>query len=151
MVLISFSYSQTTPSKELVAYYKFDDDANDHSGLGNHGIINGDPEFVTGVKGNALRFDGDGDFVEVANHESLNFGKKDFSYSLWFKVDDFDDTYDRFLLSQREYDNGYDISLSWTGSIKINFVNYDTWDYVSPYPKTKIIPELDKWFSGCIC
>ncbi len=146
MVLISFSYSQTTPSKELVAYYKFDDDANDHSGLGNHGIINGDPEFVTGVKGNALRFDGDGDFVEVANHESLNFGKKDFSYSLWFKVDDFDDTYDRFLLSQREYDNGYDISLSWTGSIKINFVNYDTWDYVSPYPKTKIIPELDKWY-----
>ena len=53
----------------LVAYYAFENDANDSSGNEFHGTIVGDPTFVDGPAGYgmALDFDGDGDYVDCGN------------------------------------------------------------------------------------
>jgi len=56
----------------LVAQYRFDKDAGDTSGLGNHGQIHGPVQFVPGVFGNALAFNGSSTSVEVPPHPSLN-------------------------------------------------------------------------------
>ena len=55
----------------LLAYYPFENDANDLSGNGNDGTIMGDPEFVEGISGLALAFDGDGDIIDCGNDPNL--------------------------------------------------------------------------------
>ncbi len=55
----------TTPSeKGLVSYYPFDGDTRDYSGNNNHGTNNG-ADFVAGIKGQALSFDGTDDYVRI--------------------------------------------------------------------------------------
>ncbi len=59
------------PPEGLIAYWTFDDAtgsvAVDASGNGNDGAIQGDPQWVTGMIGGALDFDGNGDFVDCGN------------------------------------------------------------------------------------
>jgi hypothetical protein len=49
----------------LVGWWKFDGDAKDSSGNGNHGTVNGDPNWVTGRIGGALQFNGVDDYVHT--------------------------------------------------------------------------------------
>jgi len=56
----------------LVGHWRLDGDALDSSGLGNHGIPFGSPVYVPGVAGQAMALDGLDDFVQIANHPSLN-------------------------------------------------------------------------------
>ncbi|HUU16517.1 MAG TPA: LamG-like jellyroll fold domain-containing protein, partial [Sedimentisphaerales bacterium] len=55
----------------LVAYYAFENDANDSSGNELHGTIVGDPTFVEGQTGMALELDGDGDYVDCGTPPEL--------------------------------------------------------------------------------
>jgi hypothetical protein len=59
----------------LISYWPLDsmsgDTISDVVG-GNDGTIAGDPQIVTGKIGNAMEFDGDGDFVNCGNDASLN-------------------------------------------------------------------------------
>ncbi|MGB2806274.1 MAG: LamG domain-containing protein [Sedimentisphaerales bacterium] len=50
---------------ELVGWWKLDGDANDSSGSGNHGTVNGEPNLVTGWIGGALQFDGIDDYIRT--------------------------------------------------------------------------------------
>ncbi|MHC4743340.1 MAG: LamG-like jellyroll fold domain-containing protein [Planctomycetota bacterium] len=50
---------------KLVGWWKFDGDADDSSGNGNHGTVNGDPKWVIGRVGGALHFDGIDDCVDT--------------------------------------------------------------------------------------
>lgn len=50
----------------LVAYYPFDGDPNDYSGSGNHGTAHGDVSYLSGVHGQGATFDGNSDFVTLA-------------------------------------------------------------------------------------
>ena len=50
---------------KLVGWWKFDGDANDSSGNGNHGTVTGDPNWVIGRIGGALQFDGVDDCVRT--------------------------------------------------------------------------------------
>ena len=54
----------------LVALYNFDGNADDSSGNGNHGTLNGDPQFVAGHDGSALDCDGTDDFVSTGKTAS---------------------------------------------------------------------------------
>ena len=58
-------------SKGLVGYYPLDGDANDESGYGNSGIVNGAQAALgnSGIVNTALVFDGVDDFVEVPHSE----------------------------------------------------------------------------------
>jgi hypothetical protein len=49
----------------LVAHYAFENDANDSSGNGHDGTIEGDPQWVAGRSGQALKFDGTEDYVNI--------------------------------------------------------------------------------------
>ena len=71
----------------LVAYYPFNGNANDESGNGNHGIVNG----VTlakdrhGESDKAYKFDGN-DYIKVTHNSKLNAGNN-FSLSVWYTVE----------------------------------------------------------------
>ncbi|MCK4292398.1 MAG: hypothetical protein KAY65_04325, partial [Planctomycetes bacterium] len=59
----------------LVGWWRLDDGSGtfvtDSSGYGNHGAVNGNPKWTAGYDGDALRFDGVDDFVEVPHDELL--------------------------------------------------------------------------------
>ncbi|MHC4432573.1 MAG: LamG-like jellyroll fold domain-containing protein [Planctomycetota bacterium] len=59
----------------LVGWWMLDDGSGttavDSSAHGNHGTLNGDPQWVAGYDGEALEFDGVGDYVEVPHDASL--------------------------------------------------------------------------------
>jgi hypothetical protein len=74
---------------DLVAHWSFDDGsgtiAQDLSGNGNDGTLQGDPQWVAGKYGSALEFDGD-DFVDCGNQDVLNFGTGDWTITAWIKT-----------------------------------------------------------------
>ncbi|MDM8564109.1 PA14 domain-containing protein [Candidatus Halobeggiatoa sp. HSG11] len=85
----------------LVAYYNFNKiglTVKDVSGSGHDGTTNDTAipvpvwlasDAMTGMNppGNALHFDGTGDYVNVTNHADLEFGANSFSVEAWAKVD----------------------------------------------------------------
>ena len=50
----------------LVGYWRFDGNTNDETGI-NNGTAIGNPQYVSGVQGQALEFDGDGDYVNLGD------------------------------------------------------------------------------------
>jgi hypothetical protein len=69
----------------LVAYYPFTGNANDESGLGNHGAVNG--ALLTadrfGSANRAYHFDGENNFIQLPDAGA--FKSEDFTVSVWFK------------------------------------------------------------------
>jgi len=70
--------------KRLIAWWRFENDANDSAGS-NHGSIHGNPAYVDGKLGQAIRLDGD-DYVDCGNASVLNFGIGDWTLSAWIKT-----------------------------------------------------------------
>ena len=86
IILIICTYLSSDLNEGLVAYYPFNGSANDESGNGNDGTVNG-ASLATdrfGSLNSAYEFDGDNDLIDVNNDSSLNFNGS-FSVSLWFK------------------------------------------------------------------
>ena len=75
-------------SDGLVGYWNFDNDVNDDSGNKNHGVINGNPQYVSGMMNQALKFDGIDDFVDVPFSLDLNLPDSGGAISLWMNVDE---------------------------------------------------------------
>lgn len=82
-------YKSEAPSPSLsaglFANYKFDGDANDVSGKGNNGTINGGATFTTdrfGQANKAINFDGVDDHVNVPNTNTLS-GFNELTMSVW--------------------------------------------------------------------
>lgn len=68
---------------QLAAYYRLDGDVQDSSGNGNDGTEYGNPQYVGGVNGSALDFDGD-DYVRVPDDDSIgNSGMSGLTFSMW--------------------------------------------------------------------
>ncbi len=69
-----------------IAHWKFDDGAGtvaaDSSGNGNDGTLVGDPQWVAGILGGALDFDGDGDYVDCGSDAIFSITDA-FSLSVW--------------------------------------------------------------------
>jgi hypothetical protein len=89
----------------LVGYWSFDDSTSrDVTGHGYNGTINGTPQIVKGIKGNAMHFSGSAEFVKIANKAGLNFGQHTtMSTSLWINIDksDSDRTQVRTIFGKR--------------------------------------------------
>jgi hypothetical protein len=72
----------------LIARWTFNDGtAMDSSGNNHHGTIHG-AQPISGPKGNALRFNGVDNYIEIPDHPSLN-GFTEFTVSCWFRVHGF--------------------------------------------------------------
>jgi prepilin-type N-terminal cleavage/methylation domain-containing protein len=69
-----------------VGKWGFEDNAQDSSGMGNHGTIHGDPQYVNGMVGKALDFDGDGDYVNCGNKASLKVASGDMTVEAWINL-----------------------------------------------------------------
>jgi hypothetical protein len=77
--------TQANTGAGLVGYWKLKGDAKDHSGKGNHGRNHG-VNLATGA------FDGRGNYIEVPDSASLNFGTGDFAVAAWLYTElDLDD------------------------------------------------------------
>jgi len=102
MVLVSLLLISSA-SASLVGHWAFNEtsgtNAYDSSGNGNNGTLYNftDTYWVTGQYGNALKFDGENDFVNFGNDSSLNFSS-DFSITFWVK--NYDVLYDGYPLDK---------------------------------------------------
>jgi hypothetical protein len=92
VVLLTFSVStnaQTWLTNGLVAFYPFNGNANDESGFGNNGIVNGaslSPDRF-GVSNRAYIFDGTNNFIELPDNAA--FSSPDYTVSVWFNAAQF--------------------------------------------------------------
>jgi len=68
----------------LVAYYALENDVNDSSGNGLDGVVIGDPNFVDGVEGMALDFNGD-DYVDCGGVAEFSFTES-MTVSAWVNI-----------------------------------------------------------------
>ena len=78
----------------LVAHYEFEGNADDSSGNGNNGTVNGLTSFENGVIGNSVKFNGEySDNIEVSYSTSnnLNSIENELTISYWIKkkIDDY--------------------------------------------------------------
>ena len=80
-------------SADLVAHWPLDEGtgtiAEDVTGNGNDGTLQGEPLWVAGKYGAALEFDGD-DYVDCGNQDILNFGTNDWTITAWIKTTQID-------------------------------------------------------------
>jgi len=76
----------------LVGYYTFDEGsgtkAGDSSGKGHHGTIHGTPQWIAGMVGGAIVFEGDGDYVEIGNPADWPAGRAPRSMCAWLRTED---------------------------------------------------------------
>ncbi|MHC4676214.1 MAG: LamG-like jellyroll fold domain-containing protein, partial [Planctomycetota bacterium] len=85
LVFFAGQWLEADLSREgLVAHWKLDGNADDVVG-GNHGTIQGNPVWTIGQVDGALYLDGDGDYVDCGNDNSLNLTNY-FSISAWFNL-----------------------------------------------------------------
>jgi N-acetylneuraminic acid mutarotase len=76
------------PTNGLVGWWPFNGNANDESGNGNHGTVNGATltSDRNGVQGKAYSFDGIvNNFIEIPSSSSINATNSNFSWSFWIK------------------------------------------------------------------
>jgi hypothetical protein len=83
----------------LVGHWTFDEGAGtvalDSSGKGNDGIFVGEPQWVAGVVGGALAFDGD-DYLDCGNSDSLQI-QDAITIAFWFNVVAFENSWEAIL------------------------------------------------------
>ena len=86
LVVIASSVSRGA-DPTLAGWWKFDEGsgatANDSSGNENHGTFNGDPQWVNGKFGKALKFDGGSDYLDVPDSDSLDINGDQLSIVAW--------------------------------------------------------------------
>jgi hypothetical protein len=73
----------------LVAWYRFDGNADDSSGNDLHGTEMGGPTYEAGVFGQAMSFDGNDDYVDCGSDPKFDIIDQ-ISFSYWIKVVEFD-------------------------------------------------------------
>ncbi|NHZ84810.1 MAG: T9SS type A sorting domain-containing protein [Planctomycetia bacterium] len=78
----------TEPENGLVAYYPFNGNANDESGNGNNGTVNGVTltEDRFGNANNAYDFDGIDDYIQISNSNIFNI-QDEITVSYWVKLE----------------------------------------------------------------
>jgi hypothetical protein len=107
------------PVNGLIGWWPFNGNANDESGNGNNGTVNG-ATLTTDRFGNvnkAYSFDGLNDWIEVPNSTSLNSASSIISISTWFNINDW------FNISQNN--TGWFTIMSKSNSIS-SYGNYRT-------------------------
>jgi hypothetical protein len=79
-------FAQQYPDSSLIGYYPFNGNANDESGYGYHGVVNGAVLTADrfGHSNSAYYFDGLNDFIEVANNNG-HFNLQYLTVSAWIK------------------------------------------------------------------
>ena len=133
-----------------VAHWNFDEGsgpvAADSSGNGNTGTLMNGPQWVPGVSGTALSFDGINDYVRIQHSSSLDIVGNEISVEYWIKLSSdwypqpgMPDSYSQIL-----YDKGDAYTAAMiigSGALRFNI------PYVPPYPETtKNTWDANTWY-----
>lgn len=122
--MIYFDDIKLYETKDLVAYYPFNGNANDESGNANHGTVYG-ATLTTDRFGNsdsAYSFDGINDIITVAHNEILNSSDA-LSFSVWVKPNVLENA---MILGKSNYttNTNYLIRTKSTGFIQFEYKNF---------------------------
>ena len=118
----SYAFSQVpnyVPTSGLVGYWPFNGNANDESGNGNNGTVNG-ATLTSDRFGNvnsAYDFNGTSDFIDVADNTALRLNSTDFTISVWINETSRASTQES-IISKRTAANGNGYILNIEGSVQ---------------------------------
>ena len=87
----------------LVAYYPFNENANDESGNGNSGTVNGATLAVDrfGNKNSSYKFDGVDDYIVISDGQDLRLANSDFTLSVWIYETERNESFHNAILTKR--------------------------------------------------
>ena len=122
------------PSNGLVGWWPFNGNANDESGNGNNGTVNG-ATLTTDRFGNANQaygFDGVNDIISLQNSSNFNFNNGK-AISFWVKINAFPISGESILISQQSSSStsaiGFNISVSSSGKLNYRIGNGSSTTY----------------------
>ena len=94
------------PTNGLVGWWPFNGNANDESGNGNNGVVNGATTTIDrfGSTGKAYSFNGVSDFINCGNSSLLN--QNNITISIWANHFQYPQTRDHTLFSKGRFSNG---------------------------------------------
>jgi len=108
--------AQVNLEEGLIAHYPFSENADDASGNNHHGAVTGAilTEDKDGNPNSAFAFDGEDDFIQIADHEDLRLGGNEYTISLWFYLEDYSNPEAYAFLSKRNgfNQNGYQLHVN---------------------------------------
>ena len=111
------------PTNGLVGYWPFNGNANDESGNGNNGTVNG-ATLTAGLEGanSAYNFNSNNTNISIPNNDSLNLSNTDFTINVWVKLNsnfpsnaNLDENKFYTILGKRQYgrcENNYSFGVS---------------------------------------
>ena len=148
MTGLSSAYTQKLNiDSGLVAYYPFNGNANDESGNGNNGTVNG-ATLTSDRFGNANKaysFNGTQNYIEVPDQTTLRFNSS-FSISLWFSFNSFNfNPSDIAFISKAlgsDYYDSYEVYYDWHYRFSAAYCNTGGCDEVD-YFNT---PSINNWY-----
>jgi len=141
---IMYSYQHKVPLNQtgLVLWVDFDQQVQDQSGNGNNGVVNGDPEYVRGIRGKAaLTLDGTGDYVGMG--DVLNASVGSISFGGWIYVQG-SGTAGRYFISKGGYTTTAGYCFFIRGSNKGAVGISDGVDYIDTNSVTSFLD--DRWY-----
>ena len=96
------------PTNGLIGWWPFNGNANDESGNGNNGTVNGATLTTDrfGVANKAYSFDGVNDYIDVGNPSGLGNNPQSYTQTGWAYLGDFNDAY--VFITKRHDNSGND-------------------------------------------
>ena len=147
-ITIAFLFAgvaQATLLDGLVAYYPFNGNANDESGNGNNGIVNGATLTMDrfGTASSAYSFDGVDDYVSVSDSPSLDLTTYRMTIASWFRTSNPTPNQDKGLVEKGDI---WALTLRSDGKVNIGMYFGPTYpnDYYSAISTTIVSP--DTWY-----
>ncbi|MBF0452668.1 MAG: VCBS repeat-containing protein, partial [Candidatus Magnetomorum sp.] len=96
---LTIAEDQYNDNKTVLLLHMDDDLLSDSSPRSHTIVLNGDVtrSIGQGLFGDAVYFDGAGDYLEVQLDDTLKFGTDDFTIDFWLKPEKYDDSYEYYL------------------------------------------------------
>src|SRR5690606_36346194 len=118
----SFKTTSASPTATMVAHWKMDEgngsNVSDASEYGNHSVTTGEPTWMEGMDGQALKFDGS-QYVSIIDNASLDITGA-ITLATWIKPEK---TGTQYLIKKAEQNgiDGYELSLASSGKVFFRF------------------------------
>ncbi len=138
------------PSNGLVGYWPFNGNANDESGNGNHGTVNGATLTAdrNGNANSAYSFDGVNDLINAGNPPQLGNNPASYTQVVWARFSDFPSGIESSypIVSRRHVDNGEDWATPLLRSSQVIWFFADDSYYDNGPIASSINIELSIWY-----
>jgi hypothetical protein len=139
------------PTNGLVGWWPFNGNANDESGNGNNGTVNGATLTTdrNGVASKAYNFNGVNNSIDIGNPATLGNNPQNYTQSAWAQYQDFPTTlvYNLYpMISKRHQNNGSDWATPYLNpNGQIVFVADDQF-YQNSIPAYSNVLNIDQWY-----